>query len=132
MRWPGVIEAGGIIEAPTHICDWAPTLIRLAGGEEDEAWKLDGRDIGALLFGDENSGTAASSATRTLYWRDKRGTAIRSGDWKLIVSNDGRRTELFDLAADPYEKEDLSGKHPDIIAGLRAEIESLQSDDFPL
>lgn len=124
-RWPGRIEAGSIIEAPTHICDWAPTLIRLAGGDPEKSPDLDGRDIGPHLFGGDHPETTA----RTLYWRTNSGAAVRDGDWKLIVSKDGKRAELFDLAADPHETENLAEARPETVATLRKILESQQSRD---
>src|SRR5690606_24825392 len=47
-NWPGVLKAGTLIPSPTHTCDWAATLIGLAGGEIDEQAQLEGIDIWPL------------------------------------------------------------------------------------
>lgn len=127
-HWPGVIDAGGLVETTTHICDWAPTLIALAGGEVKEAWKLDGRDIRPLLF--DTEADAEDLEQRTLYWRTNAGTAIRDGDWKLILSKDGKRAELFDLAADPHETEDLAEENPEKVEDLRKKHDAIRADDL--
>jgi hypothetical protein len=48
--------------------------------------------------------------------------AVRDGNWKLQVSQNPERTWLFDLAADPTERADLSSTRRDIVQRLRAEL----------
>ena len=50
--------------------------------------------------------------------------AIRQGDEKLILSDDGS-TQLFDLAADPDETTDLSEREPARRDELRSQITRL-------
>src|SRR5690606_12504039 len=120
------VEGGQIIDTPTHTCDWAPTLIALAGGKVDADWKLDGQDIGGLL-----RGGAEPADARTLYWRTNAGIAIREGDWKLIVPLKGDKAELFHLAEDPYESKDLASKDPERVAALREKLEAIRAGDDP-
>lgn len=131
-RWPGAIEAGIEVDVPVHICDWAPTLISLAGGGTKESWKLDGRDIGPLLFGGrgEEKVEAGELSSRTLYFRTNQGTAIRDGDWKLILSKSGKTAELFHLAEDPNESEDLAAGQPERVKELREKLLAIQEEDL--
>lgn len=129
-HWPGVLAGGDLIETPTHICDWAPTLIRLGGGTPGENGQLDGHDISSLLFDDNTSPPDAALSERTLYWRSNHGTAIRDGKWKLILGKDGDRAELFDLTADPNETENLAKAHPDIVATLSGKIDTIRARDL--
>jgi len=52
--------------------------------------------------------------------------AVRDGRFKLIeyVTDDGRHTQLFDLATDPNEKENLAGRKEwtDTVKGLRSHL----------
>jgi arylsulfatase A-like enzyme len=64
-----------------------------------------------------------------------------SGDWKLLVRHKGEDTteyknihlwdvqpvRLYNLKDDPHEKNELSGKHPDIVDKLRKKIEAWHS-----
>ena len=44
------------------------------------------------------------------------------GKWKLLARH-GKPVELFDLAADPFEKRNLIDEHPERVAALTAEVE---------
>ena len=44
--------------------------------------------------------------------------AVVLGRYKLVERRPGR-AELFDLEADPGERDDLAGRHPEIVARLR-------------
>lgn len=45
--------------------------------------------------------------------------AYRLGDWK-IVSKGGSRWELYNMAADPTEQNDLAAQHPERVETLKA------------
>jgi arylsulfatase A-like enzyme len=48
---------------------------------------------------------------------------VRVGDWKLIHWLDDDGVELFNLADDPSEKNDLAARHPDRVKDLRARLD---------
>jgi len=48
--------------------------------------------------------------------------AIREGQWKLLVSRQGTRAELFDVLADPREQKNLAAEHPDVVQRLSAAV----------
>ncbi|HEY8506147.1 MAG TPA: arylsulfatase, partial [Gemmataceae bacterium] len=50
------------------------------------------------------------------------GGAIRKGDWKLVVG--GKRTELFNIAKDPYEKRNLAEEHPEKVKELQQRLDA--------
>lgn len=43
---------------------------------------------------------------------------VRTRSWKLILSTDGKTTELFDLEHDPHEEKNLSAEHPERVQEL--------------
>lgn len=125
VNWPGVLEPGKILDSPTHTCDWAPTLIKLAGGAVAEDWKLEGIDLWPLL-----SNSTSQPSPRTMYWRTPQRFAIRQGDWKLITNRDLQNPELFDLANDPYEETDQAAKQPEQVARLMRLLKEHHADDW--
>ena len=51
-------------------------------------------------------------------------TAWSDNRYKM-VSKDNRVTfELYDLLADPYEKNDISAEFPDVVAAMSSEMEA--------
>lgn len=49
----------------------------------------------------------------------KPGSAMRKGDWKLVLHYEDNRAELFNLAEDPGETMDISGKYPEETGELK-------------
>ncbi len=125
VHWPGVLDAGRILDLPTHTCDWAPTLVALAGAKPIEPVPFDGVDIWPLL-----SDAAHQPERRTLYWRTPGKSAIREGDWKLITDRNHQKPELFNLADDPYEQTDLAAEHPQRVKSLTKRLDEHRAGDW--
>ena len=58
---------------------------------------------------------------RDLYWRFWNQSAIRSGDWKYIVTGSGRQL-LFNLRRDKEEKHSLLAEHQERAVAMRAKL----------
>ncbi len=114
IQWKGRLPAGRTFDQPILHLDILPTVLRAAGGKVQPEWKLDGVDLMPHL-----EGKVKTPPHEILYWRLGDHMAIRKGDWKL-VRNDGKKTELFNLATDISETKDLSAKHPEIVRELDA------------
>ena len=117
VRWPERIPAGLRLAMPVHFVDVLPTLAAAGGAGLPRDRKIDGIDLLPFV-----TGQAAPLAARTFFWRSGSYEAVRDGDWKLQVSQDPRRLWLFDLAADPTERSDLSAQRTDVVNRLRAEL----------
>jgi arylsulfatase A-like enzyme len=48
--------------------------------------------------------------------------AIRSGNWKLLMNDDGSHLELYDLAMDRAETKNLATEQPDVAKRLSARL----------
>ena len=117
MRWPERIPAGQRVSTPAQFIDVFPTLAAAAGAPLPSDRVIDGINLLPFATG------AAPAAKRILFWRSGSYEAVRDGDWKLQLSRNPQRTWLFNLAADPTERSDLSGSRRDVANKLRAELE---------
>jgi arylsulfatase A-like enzyme len=57
-----------------------------------------------------------------LFWRTDQYVTVRSGDWKLQVSQMPKKNWLFNLAKDPTEKVNLVDKEPERLAVMQAQL----------
>lgn len=142
VHWPGHLKPGRL-NMPTHAVDFMPTLCALAGYRSSKDLKWDGVNLWPYLTG------AKAPEARTLYTVSGgfNSAMIRHGDWKLVVGARGKKEkggkktegkqpaiELFNLAADPGEKNDLSSAQPEIVADLQkrlVEISARDKDSLP-
>ena len=91
--------------------DIHPTIARAAGAET--AANLDGVDLVPYL-----TGGSKGQPHDKLYWRFGEERALRMGDWKLI--NQGNGAELYNLAEDTGEKNNLAAAQPGKLKELQA------------
>ncbi len=112
ILWPEKFAAGRKISSPLSATDWFPTLAALTGYEVNSKLKLDGKNILPLLYKE------TKPSVRTIYCRSHNGGAyVRHGDWKLITLKGGKK-ELYNIANDPYEKSNVTKKHPEKVSEL--------------
>jgi len=122
-NWPGVLKPGQV-NSPVHIVDWMPTLCALAGCRPARDLNWDGANVWPSVCRD-----AGAAEPRLLYWKAPKSSVVRSGDWKLIVKNDGSGTELYNLASDPYETTDLASEYPERVSALKRRWRSFSAKD---
>jgi arylsulfatase A-like enzyme len=67
-----------------------------------------------------------SPRTEVIYNVEPFRGAVRQGDWKLIWRTlIPTSVDLYDLAADPYEKNNLAAEHPDKVAAMQERLNAL-------
>ncbi len=130
--------------SPVIIEDFFPTILELAGVRDVEqiGGVIDGRSFVSLLRGVDDQ----QRADRSLFWHFPNNwgpagpgigpsSCIRWGDWKLIFYYDGRPVELFNIAKDLGEQNNLADTYPEIrdrlVSELRAYLEGVQAQ-FPI
>ena len=115
----GTVNSSAVVSG----VDLLPSLLKLAGATTIPT--TDGSDLSALL-----SGQSTTGRTQPLFWKrppDRAGTAgqvdpdlaVREGDWKLLVQEDGTQPHLYNLAQDPGETQDLAGAQPQTVQRLQ-------------
>lgn len=126
VSWPGHAKPGQVA-TPVQITDWLPTFAALTGYQPPRDLKWDGTSILPVIT------YHAPMADRPLYgvapnWRAR---ALRFGDWKLILFGEGRtsKTELYNLAADPAEQNNLATAEPVRLQEMRARLDQAAARD---
>jgi arylsulfatase A-like enzyme len=126
IRYPGVVKPGSVISTPVCSADFFPTFCDLAGRKPGA---VDGTSILPLLKG-------GRLKDRPLFWHyphysnqgGEPGSAIRQGEWKLIRFYDRPRQELFNVARDPGETQNLVNREPAVVRKLGAKLDSWLKD----
>ncbi len=138
--WPGRIPPGQICSEPATVMDIFPTAVKAAGAQLPKV-KMDGRDITPLLIGQPGAKTPHN---HIFFQYPGDLLAVRSGDWKLILPHKHRHQKeapgkdgfpsgevmkpielsLYNLRADPYEKNDLAASNPDVVERLMKVVET--------
>ena len=118
MNWPQQIPAGQVINEVGAAMDVFPTFLAAAGGNPAE-YELDGRDILPTVTNGE------PTPQRDIYWEMGKQTAVRRGNWKLVLNGqlvEGAPPEddvhLADIETDMGETENLKDAHPELTAEL--------------
>jgi len=129
--WPGTIPAGTVSDRIGGFQDVMPTLAVLARAEAGLPADIDGISFVPTLVGEN----ARQRQHDVLYWAFyERGCAqaVRGGRWKLVEQPFGTPAQLFDLAEDPGEKNDVATEHPEVVERLKAALAEAYrcSDDW--
>ena len=133
VRYPKIVPAGTVCKTPTSNIDLYPTLCQFALVKPDSKQHIDGVSLFPVL---KNPG--AQLKRDTLYWHyplakphflgGHSSGAVRKGDWKLIEYFDTGGKELYNLADDIGEKNNLAGKNPEKFAELQGLLKAWRKD----
>lgn len=126
--WPGKIKPSSVCRDVACTMDLFTTAAKLGGATIPADGEIDGKDITPLLTGD-------GKVERDVfcYYRGTQLYAARVGSWKAhfitqpAYGPDKPVThevpELYHLEEDPSEIRNVAGKHPEVIAQIRAAVE---------
>lgn len=105
--WPGKIDPATFTEFPGHFIDLMPTLVEITGA--DYPAEFDGQPITPMqgqslvpAFSGQNP-----ERSKPLFWEWSDGQAVLSGKWKLVREGLENNWELYNLADDPSETNNL-------------------------
>jgi arylsulfatase A-like enzyme len=111
MRGPG-IAPNQRVAGPVGLVDLTPTLAELAGLPQSPSFKGEPLPRDGMRFVDPER--TVVSETRRIQNR----RAIVRGQWKLYVDLRTNEMQLFDVVADPREKNDVAADHPEVVESL--------------
>lgn len=125
VRWPGVIEPGTVNKTPVISTDFVPTIMELAGLAPISDHPVDGESLMPLLTQEDSLQRGAvyfHYPNYAFHHKNRLGSAIRQGDYKLIRWYDDGSVELYNLAKDLGEKSDLAKQKPALAKHLDGKL----------
>lgn len=130
VRWPARIPEGKVNDTTiVHAADLFPTICKLAGVETPDV-AFDGEDMSKAVFGNPQQ------RSRPIFWeyggdydikpgnprfRSPR-MAMRDGQWKLLINDDGSQMELYNLSKDHAETTNLTAEHPELAKRMAQQV----------
>lgn len=137
MSWANHFPAGKTIDTPVSGLDFYPTLMELAGVASTSEAVLDGESLVSLITKNktllreelfwhfpiylEAYDPKKDEAQDSLF-RTRPGSAMRSGDWKLIEYFEDGKLELYNLGTDLGERNNLAEEMPEKAAELHRKL----------
>ncbi len=119
VNWPGVTKPNSLNNSVVQSTDLFPTLIEIAGGNVSKFKNLDGVSLVSTIKKNDNlergNPIFGYRAYEDLY------VSVRDGDWKLLAYRSGK-LELFNIAKDASEKEEISKNHPEKVKQMVAKL----------
>jgi len=119
VSWPkGIAARGEVRHNPGHVIDVVPTILEAAGVQAADA-----RDKKAPLPPGRSLVPAFAKDGAVphefLWWLHEGNRAIRVGDWKLVADRN-QPWELYDMAKDRSETNNLAAAQPEKVKELEA------------
>lgn len=111
MVLPGEEQKGRRVTEPVQTTDIYPTVLELLDAESPS--QVQGRSLLGDLDAKRPVFSEALVSRRHRPWNFGQMISVRSGGWKLIYNRWGRSGELYNLAQDPGETQDLVDLHPE-------------------
>jgi N-acetylgalactosamine-6-sulfatase len=130
VRWPGKTPSGMCDDSTViNAVDLLPTFCSAAGIALPAGYEPDGKDMLNAFRGEK------VDRTRPIFWEwigpayaawganpaeniNWPRLAVRSGEWKLLMTYDGSRRELYRISEDEKEQENLAGEFPEVVSQL--------------
>ena len=129
IHWPdGVVNPGRTSERPGQLMDIMTTCVEVSGAKYPTEYKgneihpMEGESL-VQSIKNENDVRKAD-----LYWEHEANRAIRVGNWKLVMMATNRfpfdgKWELYNLAEDRTETNDLAEKYPEKVEEMKTKWE---------
>ena len=136
VRWPGKVKPGSVSDQLVGQFDFMATFADLLGKELPPTAGEDSVSFLPALLGATDKPGRSSLISQSI----NGSFAIRDGQWKLILcpgsggwsfpkpgaddTTGMQDFQLYDLSADPGEKNNLVAAHPDRVATMKAALET--------
>lgn len=129
VHWPKKInKKGTITNQPGHVIDIMATCLDVSGAVYPKTFEgrkitpIQGKSLLPAFLGKKQKGHDV------LFWEHLGASAIRQGDWKLVKLTQKSEWELYNLAKDRTEVNDLAGKYPEKVKELSVLWQKMAND----
>ena len=116
VHWPGVVPKNTFTDQVGHVIDFFPTFLEMSGTAYPK--KYNGREVipveGMSLLEVFKSPAKTIKRDQSLCWAFAGSRAVREGNWKLVWDARVKNWELYDMAVDRTEMNDLSKVKPEV------------------
>ncbi|MBL8175429.1 MAG: sulfatase-like hydrolase/transferase [Bryobacterales bacterium] len=121
-RWPGEIPQHATCDEVLSAFDLLPLALRLAGASIPKNPQLDGIDpLGALR-------AKTKMPPRDLFFEYQKHQGMRSANWKIVRTAPQSPWQLYDLARDIGESNDLAATNPSRVNELASRYETWRKE----
>lgn len=124
--WPGTVPAGRVSDHPWAFWDIMPTFVELSNATPPAGYETDGFSLVDFLKGGD------APQRDYFYWElhaQKAIQAARFGNWKAVRNGVTKPIELYDLATDEGEANDVAAAHPDLVERATKILEEAHRPD---
>ena len=140
VYWKDKIKGKTKTDVPVTNLDFYPTILEVAGIKKPDEKVLDGTSFASIFLGNKELPERAlfwhfpiylengNMETQDPLFRSRPGSAIRKGDWKLIQYFENNDVELYNLASDVGEKNNLAKSEPSKAEELLKILEAWRND----
>lgn len=147
VSWPGSLAEGIRDDSMVNLIDVVPTLLRLQGLDTTAAmhgtplptvtdepprdaafseYGAGGQPFGMSDLESMPKPWGRDTLIRSLQWREAEGRRkmVRTRSWKYVHDTMGDEDELYDLASDPWELENVvhEARHADVLQEMRLRL----------
>ncbi|QDV67991.1 Arylsulfatase [Rosistilla carotiformis] len=121
VHWPrGIADGGTFRHTPGHVIDIVPTLLEIANVQAVASRHATtvppppGKSLLPILNSDQ------SLDRECLWWSHEGNRGLRKGDFKVVAAGKAGAWELYDLAKDRGEQNDLADRKPAVLQTMIA------------
>jgi arylsulfatase A-like enzyme len=116
-QWPKGFTKGRVYDHPVISLDIFATIAACAGAPETPGKPLDGVDLRPFVNGDNTDPPHKGIFLRKF---DSKSRTVRSGDYKLVMFDDGKYQSLYNLSDDLSEESNVAVQKPEVQTSLLA------------
>ena len=129
VHWPSGLktEPGAIVDTPAHLIDVLPTLADLAGASIPEEYpQRELRPVSGVSLRPVFEGKKLNRP-EPIHLQFSSDYGLRDGDWK-VVSFKGQEWELYNVANDRTENNNLAASEPERLAAMVEKWKNMSRD----